>query len=67
MKFFVELLAYVKGVGAKQGFGSLTQLRPVDLYFAVIGQAVAQIQVDQALIRNPCVLCHAFEIDDDVF
>ena len=63
-----ELIAERKRqAGLTQGMRRSTQLRPVDLNFAVIGQAVAQIQVDQALVGNPCVLCHAFEIDNNVF
>ena len=62
-----ELIAARMKAGLTQGLDISTQLRPVDLNFAVIGQAVAQIQVDQALVGNPCVLCHAFEIDDNVF
>ena len=62
-----ELIAARMKAGLTQGMRRSTQLRPVDLNFAVIGQAVAQIQVDQALVGNPCVLCHALEIDDNVF
>ena len=62
-----ELIAARMKAGLTQGLDISTQLRPVDLNFAVIDQAVAQIQVDQALVGNPCVLCHAFEIDDNVF
>ena len=61
------LIAARMKAGLTQGMRRSTQLRPVDLNFVVIGQAVAQIQVDQALVGNPCVLCHALEIDDNIF
>lgn len=42
------------------------QLWPLDLYFAVVGQAIAQVQVDEALIGHPCFIRHAFEVRDNV-
>ena len=41
------------------GFG---RLEPVDLYFAILGKAVAQVEVDQALIGHASLSGHAFEV-----
>ena len=44
----------------------LDNLWSVDLHFAVFCKAVAQIQVDEALVWSSSVLRHALEVLDNV-
>lgn len=38
------------------------RLGPVDLHFAVLRKAVAQVQIDQALVGRARLVSHAFEV-----
>jgi hypothetical protein len=49
------------------GWKCLHRFRPLDLDFAVVGQTVAQVQVDEALVGDACFFGHAFEIRHDIF
>ena len=42
-------------------------LGPFDLHFAAIGKTVAQVQVNEALIRHTCLIGHALKILHNVF
>ena len=33
----------------------------------MLRNTVSEIEIDKALVRNPCIDCHAFEISDNVF
>lgn len=41
-------------------------LWPFDLHSAVVGKAIAQIQIDQTLVGYASIFGHAFEIGDHV-
>ena len=44
-----------------------TSLRPIDLHFSAMGQTVAQVQVDETLIRYTYLIGHTLEILHNVF
>ena len=41
--------------------------RPCDFDPSVLGNAVAQVEVDKALIGNASLDCHVLEIEQDIF
>ena len=52
------------GHASTEGLGST---RPLDLDLAILGKAISEIEIDEALIRNPGFAGHAFEILNNVF
>ena len=39
----------------------LVSCGPIDLHFSAVGKTVAQVKVNEALIRHTCLIGHAFE------
>ena len=40
---------------------------PVDAQLAMLSHTISEIQIDEALIRNSRLICHALEISNDIF
>ena len=41
-------------------------LLPAQIDLSVLGYAIPEIEVDQALIGNSCFLCHFLEVPDNI-
>lgn len=54
------------GNGPAQGMERLGLNWPGDLDFAVLGDAVTKVKIDQALIGNTGFCCHGLEINNHV-
>jgi hypothetical protein len=37
------------------------------MYLPMLGNAVAEVEVDETLLRNPCVAGHVLKVLNDVF
>lgn len=68
------MLAQLRGQRAQGkiwGPGSMNRLLsldwPSDLYLAVLHDAIAQIEIDEALVRHAGIRCHVLEIGHHVF
>jgi hypothetical protein len=46
---------------------ALSSLQPVNLHFSAIGQTVAQVQINQTLVRHTSLIRHCFEMLHQVF
>ena len=63
----IDMVALAGLLGRFSGGGRLSRLRPVDLYLPAIRKAVAQVQVNQALVRDASFLGIALEIVHNIF